>query len=258
MIQTNYTWESDLSKLTDEQIDSAIEFKREEYGNIYNKYRELVEETIKSFLPSWKIDFFARDRFTIVRPGDTRRLGIDVYHGFNWFKNNEFTFEINPSCVGTFKINALTNEGEYYKAIGTILSDTSFMTTLHSQLLEFAEQNQGPYESLHVLQSERDGRARLTEINKKREELVKLTENIKPSFKDAKKLKNNSKTRLYTVIKKGVTSKDSNATYYGRPVKVVSAADVINPIYEEMCKHNQEAGISVYDMVEAHLIKFTL
>lgn len=258
MTQTNYTWESDLSKLTDEQIDSAIEFKREEYGNIYNKYRELVEETIKSFLPSWKIDFFARDRFTIVRPGDTRRLGIDIYHGFDWFKNNEFKFEINPCCVGTFKINALTNEGEYYKAIGTILSDTSFMTTLYKQLLEFAEQNQGPYESLAVLQSERDGRARLVEINKKREELVKLTENIKPSFKDAKKLKNDISTRLYAVVEKGVTSENSNATYYGRPVKVVSAADVYGPIQAEMLKHNKECGAYDYDMVEAHLIKFTL
>lgn len=258
MTQTNYTYDSDLSQLTDEQIERAIEFKREEYGNIYNKYKELAEKTIKSFLPCWKVDFFARDRFTIVRPHDKRRLSIDIYHGFDWFNNNEFRFEIDPRCVGTFKINALTNEGEYYKAIGTILSDTFFMTTLYKQLLEFAKQNQGPCESLAVLQSERDERARLAEINKRREKITAFTEVIKPSFKDAKKLKNDIKTRLYAVVVKGVTSENSNATYYGRPIKVVSAADVHDPIHTEMLKRNKECGAYAYDMIEAHLIKFTL
>ncbi len=258
MPQTNYTYDSDLSQLTDEQIENAIEFKREEYGNIYNKYKKLVKETVKSFLPCWEVDFFAKDRLTIVRPDDTRLLSIDIYHGFDWFNNNEFRFEINPRCVGTFKINALTNEGEYYKAIGTILSDTFFMTMLYKQLLEFAEQNQGPCESLAVLQSERDERARLAETKEKREKLTQLTEKIKPSFKDAKKLKNDIGTRLYAVVVKGVTSENSNATYYGRPVKVVSAADVYDPIQLQMINRNRECGAYNYDMIEAHLIKFTL
>lgn len=254
MVETNYTLGSNLSEMNDEQLIASIEFKKDECRKIYLKFKEMIKEVIDTFLPSWSIEVFSKDTLRIVRPTDKRRLDIDIYHGFDMFNDNEFRFDINPSSVGTFKINTVTNEGEYYKAIGTILSNTNLKVTLYTHLLEFAKQYKEPYESLQVLNSEEKTRARNIKIAKQKEDLAKFTEELKPSFKDAKKLKDDLHTQLYTIIQNtAISGEYCNATYYGRNVNVVSPALNYNDCWEYKVE-NELAG----DMVLAHRIKFTI
>lgn len=256
MLNRNYDYGTDLSNISGEDLNLILIHNRDCFSNLVEEYEAKVRKIIDEHFPDWELNYFSYKHFNIIRKNAQRNLSIEIDFGYNIVSNN-FEFKINPYSVGSFLINLNTEEKEYYKTVGKLLSNDNLCQELYDMLYAFSADAEKRSVTMWVVSREINNRKRKIEESNAQEELVKWTNTIKPSFNNAKEYKNDYVNRRYAIIRKDVNTKQANATYRGKPVRVEAPAatiNVINPMYNDMCR---EKGFH-FDVVSAHLIKFIL
>ena len=213
MAQTNY------KAMTDNELNTVSNELHDESLKCYFKYKQLLHNYIKSYLPDCYLESLHNNKLVIglnEHEGWFRNLSIAIYFGVDcWTQDKGFEFKINPSSIGTFNILDSGEEKAYYMTIGTILSNDEFNLILHGTLNHFYEEIIPIEEEIYAVCDEI--RKRENE-KKKAEELTKSKEEF-TSTKEQILSKNN--TGKYVIIAKYDKGAFNNAIYRKKNVQVM-------------------------------------
>ena len=213
MTQTNY------KAMTDNELNTVSNELYDESLKCYFKYKQLLHNYIKSYLPDCYLESLHNNKLVIglnEHEGWFRNLSIAIYFGVDcWAQEKGFKFQINPSSIGTFNILDSSEEKAYYMTIGTILSNNEFNLILHGTLKHFYEEITPIENNIWEVCNE----IRSRELKKKKEEELTKSKDEFTSTKEQILSKDNS--GKYVIITKHDKGEFNNAIYRKKNVQVM-------------------------------------
>lgn len=215
---TTYTWNDDLSNISIETLNTTREQHVKMHEQLVAYTRQDIEKLLKTYLPDYHIKWFQPERLTIAPNAETKRnLTIDINVNKPYLHNeNELRFEINPSTIGTFCIDADSEERQYFIAIGTILSNKEFHDKLRGMMFNLVFEVNPIIESCYAINDEIRKRERMAKQAKETEDMKAETNtNIKPFF-------NGVLSDMFVLVDKNPQPHLANATYRKKPIRVVT------------------------------------
>lgn len=253
---------ADLTNFSLEDLEKYLEDYTQKHVDIVTDAKNMLSAILETVTDKWKIRTLHTNYVAINNnaTGHTRSLSFDIYFGHDMFdpENSEFEFSINPSSIGKFSIDEVSDERAYFKLIGTFLTDEKFAADFKEVLVNFEKVIIPLKEELYILRGEiNKRRTKLQNENSHDDMLKKMHDSGTISVITNAKITNDN--TVFVVIKKNAYTPDyrANAIYNRRSVEVLPLGTLSENEAKTYIVQNLYAS-KEYDFVPAVKIKLNI
>lgn len=253
---------TDLTNFSLEDLEKYLEDYTQKHVNIITDAKNMLSAILRTVTDKWKIRTLHTNYVSINNDvtGRSRSLSFDIYFGHDMFdpENSEFEFSINPSTIGKFSIDKVSDECAYFKLIGTFLTDEKFAADFKEVLINFEKVIIPLKEELYILREEiNKRRTKLQNENSHDDMLKKMHDSGTISVITNAKIANDN--TVFVVIKKNAYTPDyrANAIYKRKSVEVLPLGTLSENEAKTYIIQNLYAS-KEYDFVPAVKIKLNI
>lgn len=241
----NFDYNHDFSNYSDDELNSIQTELCEEHSLLVSYTAQKIKSLVLQYMDGWEVLNLYNDRLVLGVKDSSRNLNVDIYFGYEWWKENksEFEFKINPSSLGSFDILGDSEEKTYYVGIGIILSHPNFQRNLYDFLKAFHPDITVLRTDIHIVSSEIKKRERKVKEEQERNDMLAAFANTANEIKKYQELTKTSDidVNLFVVYNECPANHLANATYRNKPIQILPVGVVsLNEARDIIRKNSQQ------------------